>query len=112
MAEQDRQLRIEDAITKLTEISSELKSMLALHELRLTQQEKITDSIEIIMEKRRDEVDQKFNDFYSEVKEENNKIHDKIISQEKILYTYIGGFSVIAFCLAYWDKIKLFLTKV
>lgn len=112
MPEPDRQLRIEDAIAKLTEISSELKSMLAVHELRLSQQEKITDSIEIIMEKRRDEVDQKFNDFYSEVKQENNKIYEKVISLEKILYTYIGGFSVIAFCLAYWDKIKLFLTKV
>ena len=39
-----RQSKIEDAITKLTEISSDLNKMIAVHELRLTHQEKSMDT--------------------------------------------------------------------
>lgn len=66
-----RQSKIEDAITKLTEISADLNKMVAVHELRLSHQEKITDSLEIILEKRRDEVEAKEEAIYDLLKKKN-----------------------------------------
>ena len=112
MSEIDRQSRIEDAIAKLTEISSDLNKMVAVHELRLTNQEKATDTIELILEKRRDEFETKINELYDSTKDSHDKLFERVINQEKMMYTYMGGFSVIAFSMAYWDKIKLFFTKL
>ena len=56
--------RIDSIIDKLTEVSTDLKSMLAVHEERINRQEKETDDLHIIMEKRRVEVDTKIDDIY------------------------------------------------
>jgi len=120
---ENRQVKIEDAITKLTEISSDLNKMLAVHELRLTHQEKIMDSLEEILERRREEADGKLKTVYETMRTEDrliiaeiNKLRTegeeqyealsaKINNMEKMLYTYMGAFTVVAFILAYGPQI-------
>lgn len=118
-----RQVKIEDAITKLTEISSDLNRMIAVHELRLTHQEKIMDSLEEILERRREESDSKLKTVYETMRTEDrliiaeiNKLREegeaqfeslsgKINNMEKMMYTYMGAFTVVAFILAYGPQI-------
>ena len=73
-----RQMKIEDAIAKLTEISSDLNKMIAVHELRITQQEKLTDSIEIVLEKRRDEFEARIKEVYDTIEKEDKNILSEI----------------------------------
>jgi len=105
-----RQTKIEDAIAKLTEISADLNKMVAVHELRLTHQEKITDSIEIILEKRRDEYEAREGKIYDHVDQSFDKLSKKITDLEKMMWVYGGGFALAAFVLANWgDVAKLLL---
>jgi gas vesicle protein len=66
--------RIETAIEKLTAVSIELKSMLAVHEERLNRQEKTTGDIQITVEKRREELDTKLKDVYDTMRDQDNNI--------------------------------------
>ena len=118
-----RQMKIEDAIAKLTEISSDLNKMIAVHELRITQQEKMTDSIEIVLEKRRDEFEMKIKEIYETIEKEDKnileeihesyeKLSKKISDMERMMWVYMGGIAVAAFAIANWgDLLKLFLNK-
>lgn len=117
-----RQSKIEDAITKLTEISSDLNKMVAVHELRITQQEKMTDSIEIILEKRRDEVEAKEAVIYDTIEKETaivskkiddsyDKLSKKIGDLEKMMWIYGGGFALAAFIIANWGDVAKLLLK-
>lgn len=117
-----KQSKLEDAITKLTEISSDLNRMIAVHELRLTHQEKITDSLEIILEKRRDEFDKRETDIYDTIKEEDEKIlkqiessHDRLSKKigdlERMMWVYGGGVMVLAFIIANWGDVLKMLAK-
>jgi len=117
-----RQAKIEDAITKLTEISADLNKMVAVHELRITQQEKMTDSIEIILEKRRDEFDEREEKIYETIEVEDKRISEKIdqsfeklskkISDlEKMMWVYGGGFALAAFIIANWGDVAKLLLK-
>jgi len=110
--------RIDIALEKLTEISSELKSMLAVHEQRLNQQEKQTDEIHDTLEKRRDEVDIKLKDVYDTMRDQDNNIIDclnqlrkestdqhkslneKIGKLEKFIWVAIGGGMVLVWLLS------------
>jgi len=114
-----KQSKLEDAISKLTEISADLNKMIAVHELRLTQQEKTMDSLEMILEKRRDEFDTREKDIYDTIEKEDkiiidkiNESHDrlskKISDLERMMWVYGGGFAVAAFILANWgDLLKM-----
>jgi hypothetical protein len=114
-----KQNKLEDAISKLTDISADLNKMIAVHELRLTQQEKITDSLEIILEKRRDEFDTREEKIYETIEKEDAKISEKLDEcfdkfskkmndLEKMMWVYGGGFALAAFILANWgDVMKL-----
>jgi hypothetical protein len=117
-----RQAKIEDAITKLTEISADLNKMVAVHELRITQQEKMTDSIEIILEKRRDEVEAKEEAIYETIEKEKNEftrkmdesfesVSKKIDALEKMMWVYGGGFALAAFIIANWGDVAKLLLK-
>jgi len=117
-----RQSKLEDAITKLTDISADLNKMIAVHELRLLQQEKITDSLEIILEKRRDEFDVRENELYKTIKEEDEKIskqiedsHDRLSKKigdlERMMWVYGGGVMVLAFIIANWGDVLKMLAK-
>lgn len=114
-----RQDRIEDAIERLTEISGDLNKMLAVQEQRLLQHEKNISAFEIIVEKRREEYDTKISSVYDtmrledqniinklekmrgEQKDQHDDISKKITAMEKIIWTYLGGFSVIVFLMTY-----------
>lgn len=124
-----RQSRIEDAIDKLTEISADLNKMLAVQEQRLSQQERSMGNIEDMVEKRREEYDKKLQNVYDVMRVEDTKIldeleemrkeqkdqhkalSDKMTSVEKIIWTYLGGFSVIIFLISYGPKLLEFFAK-
>jgi len=109
--------RIEAAIEKLTNVSVELKQMLAVHEQRLSQQEKDSDDLHNIVEKRRDELDYKLKDVYDTMRQQDNSVleeiaklrkesseqhnilHTKINQLEKYIYLAIGGGMVITWIL-------------
>ena len=115
--------RLEDVIEKLTEISADLNKMLAVQEQRLTHQEKSMDIIEDMVEKRRAEYDKKLQNVYDvmrvedtkileelekmrkEQKDQHKAITDKMAGLEKIIWMYLGGFSVIVFLISYGPKV-------
>jgi DNA anti-recombination protein RmuC len=110
--------RIDIALEKLTEISGELKAMIAVHEQRLNQQEKETDEIHHTLEKRRDEVDIKLKDVYDTMRDQDNNIieclnqlrkestdqhkslNEKIGKLEKFIWVAIGGGMVLVWLLS------------
>jgi Na+-transporting NADH:ubiquinone oxidoreductase subunit NqrC len=120
---ENRQSKIEDAITKLTEISSDLNKMIAVHELRLNQQEKSMDTLEGMLERRREEADIKLKTVYDTMRAEDRaviaeiaKLREegedqfeqlslKIQGMERMMWTYMGAFAVLAFILAYGPSI-------
>jgi predicted nucleic acid-binding Zn-ribbon protein len=124
-----RQNRIEDAIERLTEISADLNKMLAVQEQRLSQQEKTVGVIEEMVERRREEYDKKLQNVYDVMNREDNKIldeleemrkeqkdhnkamTDKMTALEKIIWMYLGGFSVLVFMITYGPKVVEVLIK-
>ena len=109
--------RIEAAIEKLNSISAELKQMIAVHELRISQQEKETSSLDLKFEKRRELMDERIDDIYNTMRSQDNSILDEIsklrkesteqhnvlsakINQlEKFIWTAVGGGIVITWIL-------------
>lgn len=117
-----KQSKLEDAIAKLTDISADLNKMIAVHELRLTHQEKLTGTIEIILEKRRDEFDEREEKIYDTIEKENSKTNEKIEESfeklskkindlEKMMWVYGGGFALAAFVIANWGDVARLLLK-
>jgi hypothetical protein len=111
----DQLERIESAILRLTDISSDLKSMISVQEARIAQQEKQAEAVEIKLEKRREELDQKLKDVYDTirtqdkaildeikaVREEQNKhyacLNEKIAAIQKYIWMAIGGGTVLGY---------------
>jgi hypothetical protein len=109
--------RIEAAIEKLTNVSAELQQMLAVHELRLSQQEKETSALDSKFEKRRDLMDDKLKDVYntmrdqdsgilleiSKLRQESSEQHKtlstKINQLEKFIWMAIGGGMMVTWLL-------------
>jgi DNA repair exonuclease SbcCD ATPase subunit len=101
--------RIESAIERLTDISSDLKSMIAVQETRISQHEKQAEAVEIKLEKRREELDTKLKDVYDTIRrqdqailieikairEEHNKhyecLNEKFNTIQKFIWMSIGG---------------------
>lgn len=118
-----RQDRIEDAIERLTEISADLNKMLAVQDQRLLQQEKEMVGFTKTLESRRREWDDRINDVYNTMRSEDHKVLDKLDEIEKehrkqheelykkvndmqrIIWMYMGGFSVIVFLLSNGPRI-------
>ena len=103
--------RIDTAIDKLTDVSTSIKSMLAVHEEKITRQEKID---EIIFEKLKDRADE-ISDVYRELKKDvemsekrllieikslKNDIGARIGVLEKYRWLILGGAIVIGFILS------------
>jgi ABC-type phosphate transport system auxiliary subunit len=107
--------KIEDVIARLSNVASDLSRMLAVHDQRLQQQEKMSDTIGAQLEKRKDEVDKKFELVYEtikagdeSIKQEIKKIVDardkqidganeKISRLEKWQWMVMGGSAVIGY---------------
>ena len=73
-----RFFKIDDAIQRLAVVSSDLSKMLAVQEHRLTQQEKSTDHIAFLIEKRREDLEVKLKEVYETMREEDGAILDEI----------------------------------
>ena len=111
----DQLERIESAIVRLTDISSDLKSMISVQEARIAQHEKQAEAVEIKLEKRREELDQKLKDVYDTireqdqtilieikaVREEHNKhyqcLNDKITAIQRYIWMAIGGGVILGY---------------
>lgn len=107
--------RIESAIERLTDISSDLKAMIAVQEAKLNQQEKITETLNTRFESRRDLMDEKLKDVYNTirtqdqtilaeikaVREEQNKhytcLNEKINTIQKYIWMAVGGGTVLGY---------------
>jgi hypothetical protein len=70
--------KIDDAIQRLAAVSADLSKMLAVQELRLSQQEKSTDHINFVIEKRREDLEAKLKEVYVTMKEEDGAILEEI----------------------------------
>jgi len=123
MLEERRLDRIEQTLEKLADIQIDLTKMLAVHEQRIHTSEKHVNSLEEILERRREESDVKLKDVYDtmrsedkniiaeihKLREESTKQHEiltnKLTSLEKYIWMYIGGFTVITFMITHSDKI-------
>lgn len=103
---------MEDAIERLTQISYDLNRMLAVQDQRITQQERTVHNIEKTAEDRKGEtlaqfkvIDAKIEELEEKHGKQIEEIKKEIKNIEKIIWTYLGGFSVIVFLISYGDDI-------
>lgn len=78
MSDELRFSKIDDAIQRLAVISADLSRMLAVHEHRITQQEKNTDQITFLIEKRREDLESKLKEVYETMRVEDSAILEEI----------------------------------
>jgi hypothetical protein len=101
--------KLEEVISKMSDVASDMSKMLAVHEQRIQQQEKLSDSIGTKLEKRNDEVDKKFDQVYDAIRQGDNSIiaemkkiaeirenqfadlNEKITKLEKWRWMVVGG---------------------
>ena len=79
--------RLDTAIDKLTDVSTSIKSMLAVHEEKIARQEKID---EIIFEKLKDRADE-ISDVYRELKKDVEMSEKRLLIEIKSLKNDIGA---------------------
>ena len=79
--------RLDTAIDKLTDVSSSIKSMLAVHEEKIQRQEKID---EVIFDKLKDRADE-ISDVYRELKKDIELVEKRVLIEIKSLKNDIGG---------------------
>ena len=79
--------RIDTAIDKLTDVSTSIKSMLALHEEKIQRQEKIDD---VIFEKLKDRAEE-ISDVYRELKKDVEMSEKRLLIEIKSLKNDIGA---------------------
>jgi RecA-family ATPase len=114
--------RLESAIERLADISTDLKAMLAAHEQRLNQSEKDTSVLFKLAENRRKEYDTKIDEVYTHMNEKDDKIlaeikahreasakeHESLSKRitvlEKYIWLAIGGATVISSIMPYLIK--------
>jgi DNA-binding cell septation regulator SpoVG len=104
---EDRIDKIDDAISRLAIVASDLSKMLAVHEHRIIQQEKNADSIVASIDKRRTEVDNILKDVYSTIRNETNMLREsstkqhieqnvKIEAIQKTMWMAVGAATVVS----------------
>jgi hypothetical protein len=111
--------RMESVLERLSEVSVDIKQLLAVHEQRLGQHEKFHDYIDNQLEKRKEDLDSKIDAVYVTMKKQDNsvfdeikklreeslsqydKINDKISHMEKYIWIAIGGTGFLSWLIAY-----------
>jgi len=104
---EDRIDKIDDAISRLAIVASDLSKMLAVHEHRIIQQEKNADNIAASIDKRRTEVDNILKDVYSTIRTETNMLREsstkqhieqnvKIEAIQKTMWMAVGAATVVS----------------
>ena len=103
--------RIDTAIEKLTDLSTSIKSMLAVHEEKLDQQEKVDEVIFNKIRERADEIERVNRELtdhinltekrlLNEFKSLRNDIGDRVGTLEKYKWLILGGFISIGWILS------------
>ena len=103
--------RLDTAIDKLTDVSTSIKSMLAVHEEKLSQSEKIDEVIFNKIRERADELDKVNQELTEsinltekrlmcELKSIRNEINDRVGVLEKYRWIIVGGAIVIGWVLS------------
>ena len=103
--EDARFAKIDEAIQRLAGVAADVSRMLAVHEQKISYQEKTIDNLIATFEKRRDEIDERFKDMHDDLRTElqvnraNSKSqHDeqniKIESLQKYIWMAMGVVSV------------------
>ena len=77
--------KLDNAIDKLTDISGSIKSMLAVHEEKLSKQEEIDKAIFNLIENRRVEFDNNYKELHARINKIHNQLTDEIEMSEKRL---------------------------
>ena len=78
--------RLDTAIDKLTDVSTSIKSMLAVHEEKIQQQEKLDEIIFTKLKDREDEIDSVYRDLQREI----NLVEKRLINEIKSLRNDVG----------------------
>ena len=115
--------RLDTAIEKLTGISSSIKSMLAVHEEKLSQAEKLDEIIFSKLKERQVETETRYASIkenmdltekriMNEIKSIKNTLGDRVNVLEKWKWLIIGGSIVIGFILARNFPLVIELMKV
>jgi len=107
--------RLERALEKLTDVSADLNTLLAVHEQRINQQEKGLVSMHDSIELRRAELQEALDKVYKTMHDEDKNVLEKLDSirieqrsqyeelteklntMQKYFWMYIGGFTVVIF---------------
>ena len=103
--------RLDNAIDKLTDIQSGIKSMLAVHEEKLDQSEKVDEVIFNKIRERADEIERVNRELtdhinltekrlLNEIKSLRNDIGDRVGTLEKYKWLILGGFISIGWILS------------
>lgn len=103
--EDSRFAKIDEAIQRLASVAADVSRMLAVHEQKISYQEKTIDNLIASFEKRRDEIDERFKDMHDDLRTElqvnrvNSKTqHDeqnvKIEALQKYIWMAMGVVSV------------------
>ena len=79
--------RLDTAIDKLTDVSTSIKSMLAVHEEKIQQQEKLDEIIFTKLKDRENEIDNVYRDLQREI----NQVEKRVLVEIKSLRNDIGG---------------------
>ena len=77
--------KLDNAIDKLTDISGSIKSMLAVHEEKLSKQEEIDKAIFNLIENRRVEFDTNYKELHARINKIHKELTDEIEMSEKRL---------------------------
>lgn len=100
--------RLDTSIEKLTELSSNVSRLLAVHEEKLDNQQKINSYFTNMLEQRRTEMDNKLEDIWDELKDIRNEqrnqhqeINDRLAKFERFIWMVGGGGAVIGFLFSY-----------
>ena len=90
--------RLDTAIGKLTELSVNIKSMLAVHETKLARAEQVDDDIFVLLESRRKEWDADLKELHSrittntrELREEMNDCENRILNEVRGVRGELSG---------------------
>ena len=103
--------RIDTAIDKLTDVSTSVKSMLAVHEQKLDQSEKVDEVIFNKIRERADEIERVNRELtdhinltekrlLNEIKSLRNDIGDRVGTLEKYKWIILGGFIAVGWILS------------
>lgn len=120
-----RQAKLEEVIEKLTDVSANLNKLIAVQEQRLSQQEKTSETLQLLFENRRQVVDNKFESLYEVLEkrkteriteienfrkdneEKFSSIHEKIYILEKYVWMAIGACTIISFFVTTFGKLLI-----